>query len=196
MEEMMPEPYDNKVTYKARLPTAQEIDLFVRDTPEWSKFTDSMEFTYHSVAHLFVGGNKEGTMNRPFSPMDWTFFLHHGYVDYIWSRWQELHPGSHDFGSKPLPGYGSLTGASVANREELCYQYLPPGALNPKPVPPRPPPPPPRPPTPRRLPPRRLPRRLFPPRPPPLRLVPRPPLPRPRPLVPCPRRPPPLRRPP
>ncbi len=42
----------------------------------------------HNLGHVWVGGNMANVAEAPFDPVFW---MHHGFVDLIWSEWQQIH---------------------------------------------------------------------------------------------------------
>jgi tyrosinase len=87
----------------------------------------------HNLVHVWVGGSM-GPMSSPNDPV---FFLHHCFVDKLWSDWMRMHPGSgyipvsgappgHNLGDamQPWAGLGStVTPASVLDHHALGYAY-------------------------------------------------------------------------
>lgn len=53
----------------------------------WTR-SEKEGFHNHNRVHLWVGGHMTGGT----SPNDPVFWLHHAFIDLVWSRWQERHP--------------------------------------------------------------------------------------------------------
>ncbi len=66
---------------------AEVLDLIMGKTKLVGGFRSAFEAGAHSRPHLFIGG----AMNSFASPDDPIFWLHHSYVDKIWSMWQDCH---------------------------------------------------------------------------------------------------------
>lgn len=84
-----------------QLPTAAEVrrvlGLTPYDSPPWnsasaSGFRNQLEGwqgpNLHNRVHTWVGGS----MSTGASPNDPVFWLHHCFIDKLWSDWQEAHP--------------------------------------------------------------------------------------------------------
>ncbi|NJC70795.1 tyrosinase family protein [Planosporangium thailandense] len=85
------------------LPTAADVRsvlaIATYDAAPWNSraatgFRNSVEGwrgpNLHNRVHVWVGGNMQTGM----SPNDPVFWLHHCYIDKLWSDWQRAHPGS------------------------------------------------------------------------------------------------------
>ncbi|MFJ4440408.1 tyrosinase family protein [Streptomyces sp. NPDC088923] len=100
------------------LPTARDLDEAVSDptydSPPWDStasrgFRNKLEgwgsgrgnarWRNHNRVHRWVGG----TMLSGASPNDPVFWLHHAFVDLVWSRWQQANPRSGYLPDRPLP---------------------------------------------------------------------------------------------
>ncbi|KAM3577757.1 hypothetical protein VYU27_000301 [Nannochloropsis oceanica] len=66
---------------------AEVLDLIMGKTDLVGGFRPAFEAGAHSRPHLFIGG----AMNSFASPDDPIFWLHHTFVDKIWSMWQDCH---------------------------------------------------------------------------------------------------------
>lgn len=53
----------------------------------------------HNQVHLWIGGSMAGAA----SPDDPVFWLHHAFIDLLWSRWQKAHPRSGYLPAGELP---------------------------------------------------------------------------------------------
>jgi hypothetical protein len=68
------------------MPTQTQVNNVMAQTT-WNDFRTSLEGIHNSV-HVSVGGHM-GTASSPSDPIFW---LHHGFIDKIWTDWQKLHP--------------------------------------------------------------------------------------------------------
>lgn len=68
----------------------------------FAKFKDTMRPGLHAAGHKGVGGEMGNVVTSPNDPMFW---LHHGYVDYIWWKWQ----GGNETRINDLEGIGYET---------------------------------------------------------------------------------------
>jgi len=77
-----------------------------------------LEGSLHNSVHVAIGG-QGGHMSRMRSPYDPVFFMHHGFVDYMWQLWRE------EVGlSWPPPPYSALTHITTArNPNAPPYRY-------------------------------------------------------------------------
>jgi tyrosinase len=77
------------------LPTQGDLDD-VLSKSTFMQFTIALEGV-HNIVHAWTGGTRgkvQGTMNDiMYSPADPIFWLHHAFVDRVWSIWQQYHPG-------------------------------------------------------------------------------------------------------
>ncbi|MFF5449489.1 tyrosinase family protein [Streptomyces sp. NPDC012888] len=99
------------------LPTAAElqwaVDDPVYDTAPWDStataggFRNKLEgwaaprserWRNHNKVHQWIGGHMTGGT----APNDPVFWLHHAFVDLVWDRWQQKHPGSGYLPARPL----------------------------------------------------------------------------------------------
>lgn len=60
-------------------------------TAGFTRVSRMIERTMHDVVHGAIGGPKDGHMGDMKSPYDPVFFLHHGFIDYLWGQWQKMH---------------------------------------------------------------------------------------------------------
>lgn len=67
-----------------------QIDLNMTHFDYMSWF---LEFNVHNAFHIAVGGmdRLSGHMSTMSSPYDPIFFLHHGFTDFLWQKWQDIH---------------------------------------------------------------------------------------------------------
>ncbi|MEU8438426.1 tyrosinase family protein [Streptomyces sp. NPDC029216] len=102
------------------LPTAAELQWAIDDpvydsspwnsTAEGGSFRNKLEgwaapkserWRNHNKVHQWIGGHMTGGT----APNDPAFWLHHAFVDLVWDRWQQRHPGSGYLPAAPLrPG--------------------------------------------------------------------------------------------
>ncbi|KAI8613885.1 hypothetical protein BC830DRAFT_1129969 [Chytriomyces sp. MP71] len=55
----------------------------------YTSFRGDDTSNYHAVGHGTIGGNGCDLRNPSYSPNDPIFWLHHGFVDKVWWRWQQ-----------------------------------------------------------------------------------------------------------
>lgn len=123
------------------LPSANQVAAGLAKTPYSpgpSCFERVAEGVLHNPVHRWVGGN----MADATSPNDPVFFLHHAYLDFLWERWKNQHPGvppylpasgspHYDLNStlvyhaqgKPAPWAGTWTVNQVLDPGSLGYGY-------------------------------------------------------------------------
>jgi tyrosinase len=113
------------VSLPTKADVAQALDDPLYDAAPWDStvprgFRNRMEgwraggserWRLHNRVHRWVGG----LMMSATSPDDPVFWLHHAYMDLLWTRWQEAHPGSRYLPDKALersdPQYGRIFSA-------------------------------------------------------------------------------------
>lgn len=71
-----------------KLPTQSLINALMSKT-NFADFQNSLE-SVHDMVHRAVGGTMAGTT----SPADPLFWLHHAFVDKLWSDWRKVHSGN------------------------------------------------------------------------------------------------------
>jgi hypothetical protein len=114
--------YDGGETIGA-FQSVEAVNRVVTSSADYDTFRSRLENVLHPHPHNNIGGDF-ATMA---SPNDVLFFLHHGYIDYIWSRWQQRN--GFDFngaGANRMEPLRSLTGYtvdSVMDHRKLCYDY-------------------------------------------------------------------------
>lgn len=64
----------------------------------WGDFTDGIEAA-HALPHIYIGGDMSDAFRAPNDP---TFYLHHGFIDWLWTERQKSKDpnqfgGTHDF---------------------------------------------------------------------------------------------------
>lgn len=69
----------------------------------------------HNRVHRWVGGHMVGgaSVNDP------VFWMHHAFVDLLWSRWQRRHPNARYLPAKPPPWGAAQHGRVVARHEPM-----------------------------------------------------------------------------
>ncbi|MFZ4155659.1 tyrosinase family protein [Streptomyces pseudogriseolus] len=116
------------------LPTSKDVEAAladpVYDTAPWNStsrkgFRNKIEgwgpgrppdsWRTHNRVHRWVGGHMVGgaSVNDP------VFWLHHAYVDLLWSRWQRRHKGARYLPAKPPARGDAQRGRVVARRQKL-----------------------------------------------------------------------------
>ncbi|WP_282696911.1 tyrosinase family protein [Streptomyces sp. CC208A] len=117
------------------LPTAAQLDEVLRerayDTAPWNSTSPSGlrnrlegwapgsgndRFRIHNRVHRWVGGLMlgGGSVNDP------VFWLHHSFVDLVWSRWQQRNPGAAYLPAEPLPLGDAQYRKVVARHEPMA----------------------------------------------------------------------------
>lgn len=115
-------------------------------TATFAEFKDMMRPGIHFAGHKGVGGEMGNVITSPNDPIFW---LHHGYVDYIWWKWQgdnetrihDLEGIGYETQREPDTGYVETTADTVlylydvlpnatvgdmsdTKRGFLCYTYV------------------------------------------------------------------------
>ncbi|MGH9872283.1 MAG: tyrosinase family protein [Pyrinomonadaceae bacterium] len=109
----------------AVLPTPQQVTTN-QNRATYRSFWPELEVVIHNAPHRWVGG----VMASAASPDDPIFYLHHGWIDLLWVRWQISHPAA-PFESSgaglgvndPLMEWPDRTPADVLNHQDLGYSY-------------------------------------------------------------------------
>ncbi|MCB5180453.1 tyrosinase family protein [Streptomyces antimicrobicus] len=114
-----------------KLPTAAELqwalDAPLYDSDPWDStapdgFRNRLEgwaaprsekWRNHNKVHQWIGGHMTGGA----APNDPAFWLHHAFVDLLWDRWQQRHPGAGYLPDRPLP-LGDLQRGRVISLDE------------------------------------------------------------------------------
>ncbi|KAG7441565.1 Di-copper centre-containing protein, partial [Guyanagaster necrorhizus] len=87
-----------------------------------SDFRATMFIGIHTAGHIAVGGDMANVMTSPNDPIFW---LHHGYVDYVWWKWQ----GGNETRINDLTDVGyetqrePATGYVETNRNTVLYLF-------------------------------------------------------------------------
>jgi tyrosinase len=101
------------VTLPSRQDVARALNDPVYDAAPWNSVSTtgfrnrlegwgirgSREVSNHNEVHRWIGGSMAGAA----SPDDPVFWLHHAYMDLLWTRWQEAHPRSGYLPARKLP---------------------------------------------------------------------------------------------
>lgn len=92
----------------------------------YDSFWRELENPIHNRPHVWVGGVMAGAA----SPGDPVFYLHHGWIDMLWARWQLAHPEAPFEASgpgvgldDPLMEWPDRTPADVLDHHALGYTY-------------------------------------------------------------------------
>jgi len=82
-------------SYATILSTLEEPSLGINQFEQMSMY---IERTLHNFFHGTIGGGRRtsdgyarGHMSGFVSPYDPMFFMHHGFMDFLWSKWQSVH---------------------------------------------------------------------------------------------------------
>nr|WP_223182854.1 MULTISPECIES: tyrosinase family protein [unclassified Streptomyces] len=126
------------------LPTAAQLDEVTRervyDASPWNStsstgFRNRVEgwsggqgndrFRIHNRVHRWVGGMMlgGGSVNDP------VFWLHHSFVDLVWSRWQQRNPGAGYLPAEPPPVGDPQRGKVVARNETMAPWGVTPASM-------------------------------------------------------------------
>ncbi|MDQ1045692.1 tyrosinase family protein [Streptomyces sp. V4I2] len=116
------------------LPTARDLEKALKDpvydTAPWGStsakgFRNKLEgwgrgsgpasWLTHNRVHRWVGGH----MVSGASVNDPAFWMHHAFVDLLWSRWQRRHPNARYLPARPLPAGDAQHGRVVARRQKM-----------------------------------------------------------------------------
>ncbi|MFI5678156.1 tyrosinase family protein [Streptomyces cellulosae] len=116
------------------LPTARDVEGAladpVYDTAPWNStsskgFRNKLEgwgagrgaasWRNHNRVHRWIGGQMVGAA----SANDPVFWMHHAFVDLLWSRWQQRHPNAGYLPASPLAVGDAQHGQVVARQEEM-----------------------------------------------------------------------------
>ncbi|GGK20922.1 tyrosinase [Pilimelia terevasa] len=84
-------------TLRRRLRPAALPRRVADDLAEFAEFTEALEEGPHNAVHVALGGH----MASGASPNDPVFWLHHCFLDRLWSRWQDR------YGADAYPARGS-----------------------------------------------------------------------------------------
>ncbi|KAJ9069164.1 hypothetical protein DSO57_1021422 [Entomophthora muscae] len=110
----------------------EEISLFLNE-PRFSDFSRLLE-DKHAYPHVFIGGDI-GDLTYMQSPNDPIFYLHHTFIDLLWSKWQERHPNSDPYEGErynltrtprdTLTPWKNITVKSIFDTKDsfYCYTY-------------------------------------------------------------------------
>jgi len=118
-------------------PVVQNI---ITNSANFATFRSQFESNPHSIPHLAIGGSANngalvGDMSPMMSPNDPAFWLHHSFVDKVWSDFQNYrasnfwsYGGTRAGGATAtlndiMPYYTSTRTGDVFNITKLCYRY-------------------------------------------------------------------------
>ncbi|KDN75047.1 tyrosinase [Streptomyces olindensis] len=81
----------------------------------WGPGRGAASWRNHNRVHRWVGGHMVGgaSVNDPI------FWMHHAFVDLLWSRWQRRHKGARYLPAKPLARGNAQRGRVVARHERM-----------------------------------------------------------------------------
>jgi tyrosinase len=81
----------------------------------WGSGRGAGSWRNHNRVHRWVGGHMVGgaSVNDP------VFWMHHAFVDLLWSRWQRRHPDARYLPAKPLARGDAQRGRVVARHERM-----------------------------------------------------------------------------
>ena len=126
-------------TFHHHYPTPQDMEgILAVDT--WRNFGGGMDVDQsfgvldmdpHNTMHIWIGGCPNGIANPPTGLMlsnlttafDPIFWAHHGNIDRLWARWQELHPGADPPDPADVLQGVSSTVADSLSITKLGYEY-------------------------------------------------------------------------
>jgi hypothetical protein len=85
------------MTY-AQILTSLKEDASYQGVANFEEMANFIENQLHNIVHAVIGGNwvqgtspRYGHMMSMYSPYDPVFFFHHGFIDNLWSKWQDVH---------------------------------------------------------------------------------------------------------
>ncbi|KAI9145639.1 hypothetical protein BKA69DRAFT_1139921 [Paraphysoderma sedebokerense] len=122
---------------KPRFANGMELQELINKYPVYKDFREKFEYGYHATPHMYIGGygGSMNSMNSPFEPLFW---LHHGFVDFVYHQYQVKYGINHySSPDKPtehedsMPVYGKKV-KDYFDIEQLCYKYQPSCFLNPE----------------------------------------------------------------
>jgi tyrosinase len=107
------------------LPTVQQVQTN-RGRTSYDPFWRELESVIHNPPHVWVGGVMAGVA----SPGDPVFYLHHCWIDLLWTLWQHGHPDAPFVASgpgvdvdDPLNEWPDRTPSDVLEHLALGYSY-------------------------------------------------------------------------
>jgi len=104
-----------------KLPTASDLRN-VTGQSSYSSFDYGLR-QLHAIVHNWIGGSMA---NPATSAKDPLFFLHHAFLDKVWSQWQDDHPTQHfadEYLDGAIPPWDRLLVRDVMHIRELKYRY-------------------------------------------------------------------------
>jgi len=108
--------------------SAEALEAILRQSSTYDSFRTSIEGGPHGAVHVGIGGNG-GDFSTMYSPNDPLFYLHHTFIDLLWSEWQARNPtkantyngGSARSTDNMVPF--SVQVQSTFKTADLCYNY-------------------------------------------------------------------------
>jgi tyrosinase len=91
----------------------------------WGPGWGAVSWRTHNRVHRWVGGH----MVSGASVNDPVFWLHHAFVDLLWSRWQQRHPGARYLPAEPLAWGDAQRGRVAARHERMPPWDVTPGEM-------------------------------------------------------------------
>ncbi|MEU2283133.1 tyrosinase family protein [Streptomyces sp. NPDC013178] len=81
----------------------------------WGRGPGTVSWLNHNRVHRWVGGHMVGgaSVNDP------AFWMHHAFVDLVWSRWQRRYPDARYLPAKPLARGDAQHGRVIARDEKM-----------------------------------------------------------------------------
>ncbi|MFI6933206.1 tyrosinase family protein [Streptomyces sp. NPDC050287] len=81
----------------------------------WGPGRGAASWRNHNRVHRWVGGQMVGGA----SANDPVFWMHHAFVDLLWTRWQQRHPNARYLPARPLAAGNAQHGQVVARQEKM-----------------------------------------------------------------------------
>jgi tyrosinase len=121
---------DNPIVLPTKAELSDALAIAAYDTAPWNSapatqgfrnkiegwpVSETMGGYLHNRVHQWVGGHMVGAA----SPNDPVFWLHHAFVDLIWTRWQRQHPASAYLPAKPLAAGDAEHGRVISADEAM-----------------------------------------------------------------------------
>ncbi|PVU85372.1 hypothetical protein BB560_007039 [Smittium megazygosporum] len=109
----------------------ESVTSTVVSSTNYNSFRNGIEYGIHGAVHNGISGD----MSTMQSPNDSIFFLHHGFIDYLWWKWQRassnnLMSYSGTFNGRPVSNSDRITGFNVPVRDtmvlgygQMCFSY-------------------------------------------------------------------------
>jgi tyrosinase len=101
----------------------EAVNRAISTLSDYTSFRKQLEGVLHPNPHMSIGGH----MSTMGSPSDVVFWLHHAFIDQIWSRWQKRNGfGYGGNANDPMLYLGferNYRPADVLDQRQLCYDY-------------------------------------------------------------------------